>query len=525
MPPAHLLAALCDGAVGPRPDTCHPVIFPLFRLLTTVRSFAILRSKPITLKKTPSLPTTRHAYEAPDIHSGFLQLISSYTPLDESFVTAWNEGSDPHVTANTYLGLQRLLATRPPFLARARHEISSRAQTLSTASHTPEALSPTAAANDPLARPPSPTSPTESRTVTNGSSTGLPAEREVETAVELQQPEPTDIQKADLLITQQWLRLIVWQSSFRQQLLSWTADDESMRFAFPLAIASRTAAIIQSLPPQAIEVHGMGIFEKIFEIGTWSMNVLQACDKAGGGSGASSSLSASGSGAGGGPAMMGMDFAGASDMGVLGVGRLSFSVDPLEFFVRTLSASPNSRVQYAERLLMFANEQSGSGMRMALSPALSSPSSPEFGPTVCWASHDEYPSTATVSNGNSVLGSVLGEVADDFAMPGYARTAAAAEQAAAEQAVYETPGDEMVSPGLVAIGEPFVMIDGDLGGDSAFAGGLLLDGVIDGVDGIIDDVAPDLPAAVAYAAFSAAGSRRQSGAFAQFGLPPPDLPP
>lgn len=374
------------------------------------RSFAILRSKPITLKKTPSLPTTRHPYEAPEIHSGFRQLISSYAPLDESFVNAWNEGSDPRVTAATYLALQAVLAIRPPFLARARNEIVTITHALSTASHTPEDQSP----SGHEAPPPSPSSPAEISAGLNdafGTASGGADSADEEVKQE-PEPETTDIQKADLLITQQWLRLIVWQSSFRQQLLSWTAPDESMRFAFPLTIAARTAAVIQSLPPQAIEVHGMGIFEKIFEIGTWSMNVLQACDMA----------SASGTNVAGGGAAMGMDFAGASDMGVLGVGRMSYSVDPLEFFVRTLSASPNSRTQYAERLLMFANEQTGGGMRMALSPALSSPSSPELLPTAHW-SHDEVAATTAgpsppVTNANGggggIGGTVLGEVGDGF---------------------------------------------------------------------------------------------------------------
>ncbi|ERS97601.1 hypothetical protein HMPREF1624_05772 [Sporothrix schenckii ATCC 58251] len=397
-----------------------------WQLFVTERSFAILRSKPITLKKTPSLPTTRHPYEAPEIHSGFRQLISSYTPLDESFVNAWNEGSDPRVTAATYLTLQAILAVRPPFLAKAKSEIVTVTHGLSTASHTPEDRSPTGHE----APPPSPSSPAEFSAGLNAAlrTSGVAGGDDAEIKQE-NEPETTDIQKADLLITQQWLRLIVWQSSFRQQLLSWTAPDESMRFAFPLTIAARTAAVIQSLPPQAIEVHGMGIFEKIFEIGTWSMNVLQACDMA----------SASGNNVAGGGAAMGMDFAGASDMGVLGVGRMSFSVDPLEFFVRTLSASPNSRTQYAERLLMFANERTGGGMRMALSPSLSSPSSPELLPAAPahW-SHDEITAaagtattaaaattteaagpptslpTVTDATGRGNVGTVLGEVGDDF---------------------------------------------------------------------------------------------------------------
>ncbi|CAK7264369.1 hypothetical protein SEPCBS119000_000964 [Sporothrix epigloea] len=358
---------------------CRQRVF--WQLFVTERSFAVFRSKPITLKKTPSLPSTRHPYEAPEIQSGFLQLISAYAPLDESFVNAWNEGSDPHVTATTYLALQKRLSMRPPFLVRSRTENSARSPNgRSTASHTPENQSPTHQSQTAghEAPPPSPRSPTELAAAVNNVSATEDSNLFEEELKNASEPEVNDIQKADLLITQQWLRLIVWQSSFRQQLLSWTAPNESMRFAFPLAIAARTAAVIQSLPPQAIEVHGMGIMEKIFEIGTWSMNVLQACDMAG----------AAGTSVAGGGAAMGMDFAGASDLGVLGVGRMSYSVDPLEFFVRTLSASPNSRTQYAERLLMFANEQTGGGMRMALSPALSAPSSPEMMPAAYWARDD-----------------------------------------------------------------------------------------------------------------------------------------
>ncbi|WYZ37750.1 hypothetical protein EsH8_II_001256 [Colletotrichum jinshuiense] len=295
-------------------------------LFVTERSFAILRNKPITFKRTPSLPTTRHPYEAPDIHAGFLQLVSSYTPLDESFVTAWNEGSDPRVSATTFLALQNLLSLPPAFLR-------------------------------PRGRSP-PSQPHGQLMGTFGASSA---------ARDSGAPEPTDIQKADLLITQQWLRLIVWQSSMRQGLLSWTnpgdsgggvasggggggvGAGDSMCFSFPLTVARDTASILSSLPSKAVEVHGMGIMEKIFEIGTWCVNVLGACESVG--------FSTT------------MDFT-SGDMGVLGSGRKGATLDPIEFFVRTLSASDNSRKQFAEKLLVAAGENPGS-MRTQLSPAMS----------------------------------------------------------------------------------------------------------------------------------------------------------
>ncbi|KAI1343666.1 hypothetical protein F5Y15DRAFT_172850 [Xylariaceae sp. FL0016] len=197
-------------------------------LFVTERSFAILRNKPLTLRKMPSLPTKGHSYEGPDIHAGFIKLVKSYIPLDESFVNAWNDPSDPSVSKNTYLTLQNTLAKSLDCLV-------------------------------PLGRRSRPSS-----------LSGPVKMEEMEIDDDYSDERvPNEIQKADLLMTQQWLRLIVWQSSFRQGLLSKYARNECMTFAFPLSIARDAATVIQSLPSSAIEVHGMGIFEKIFDIGTW----------------------------------------------------------------------------------------------------------------------------------------------------------------------------------------------------------------------------------------------------------------
>jgi len=143
---------------------------------------------------------------------------------------------------------------------------------------------------------------------------------------QLNRPHPsdvplTDIQKADILVTQQWLRLIVWQSSMRQGLLSSTAEDESMTFRYPLKIAHSLLNVISSLPTTSIEVHGMGIFEKIFEIGNTMLDVMQACG---------TSLPSE----------------------TYGVAQ-----DPFEVFVKTLSQTPNSQRQYANLLLAKAAEK------------------------------------------------------------------------------------------------------------------------------------------------------------------------
>jgi hypothetical protein len=146
----------------------------------------------------------------------------------------------------------------------------------------------------------------------------------------------TDIQKADILVTQQWLRLIVWQSSMRQGLLSSTAEEESMTFRYPLKIAHSLLSVISSLPITSIEVHGMGIFEKIFEIGNTMLDVMQACGT--------------------------------------NIPHEHYGVvqDPFDMFVKTLSQTPNSQRQYANLLLAKAAEKPEiQRFSQTLAPALS----------------------------------------------------------------------------------------------------------------------------------------------------------
>lgn len=221
-----------------------------YPVITSRRSFAILRNKPLTLSKTPQFPSTRHDYESPEIHSGFMHLINTYHLLDVSFVDAWNECAQARVSATSYRILQARL--------NISHPISM-------------AL--------------------------------------------------TSIQMADILVTQQWLRLIVWQSSMRQGLLSSTSAEESMTFHYPFIIANSLLSAIAPLPATAVDVHGMGIFEKIFEIANTMLDVIQTC----------------------GPSME----------------RVQYGIcqDPLSVFVRTLSSTSRSQKQYASFLLEKATEK------------------------------------------------------------------------------------------------------------------------------------------------------------------------
>lgn len=68
-----------------------------------------------------------------------------------------------------------------------------------------------------------------------------------------------DSQKADVFVTQQWIRLIIWQCALRKRLLSSSSTNPSMSIKYPLDIASGLINIVSRIPPDSITVHGLGI--------------------------------------------------------------------------------------------------------------------------------------------------------------------------------------------------------------------------------------------------------------------------
>jgi hypothetical protein len=84
----------------------------------------------------------------------------------------------------------------------------------------------------------------------------------------------SEIQKADVLITQQWLRLIFWQTALRFGYISTAATDPAFTYNFPVDVAMALCNVVKGLPPVAIQVHGLGIFEKQFDIAYSLMDAL-----------------------------------------------------------------------------------------------------------------------------------------------------------------------------------------------------------------------------------------------------------
>ncbi|KAK2799722.1 hypothetical protein FQN50_008370 [Emmonsiellopsis sp. PD_5] len=83
-----------------------------------------------------------------------------------------------------------------------------------------------------------------------------------------------DDQLANLRITQQWLRTIIWQLSTTLGFLSSNSVHECMTFRYPLQIARDLAVATWKLPQLSMEVHGMGLIEKVFEVACTLTDVI-----------------------------------------------------------------------------------------------------------------------------------------------------------------------------------------------------------------------------------------------------------
>lgn len=75
-----------------------------------------------------------------------------------------------------------------------------------------------------------------------------------------------ETQLANIRVSQQWLRVTVWQLCTMLGFLSSEAAHESLAFRYPLKIAQDLAISTWKLPIHSMQMHGIGLTEKVFDI-------------------------------------------------------------------------------------------------------------------------------------------------------------------------------------------------------------------------------------------------------------------
>lgn len=84
----------------------------------------------------------------------------------------------------------------------------------------------------------------------------------------------TENQTADLRISQQWLRTMIWQLSIQNGCLSSNSEDPSMTFQYPVDISRDLLALTSQFPKHTMEVHGISLVEKLFDVACSLTDVL-----------------------------------------------------------------------------------------------------------------------------------------------------------------------------------------------------------------------------------------------------------
>ncbi|KAK0649906.1 hypothetical protein B0T16DRAFT_457269 [Cercophora newfieldiana] len=83
-----------------------------------------------------------------------------------------------------------------------------------------------------------------------------------------------DTQKANLRVTQLWLRTVIWQLRLRLGHLQQESERESLTYSYPLVIARELILSTRDLAVGSMAVHGVGLTEKIFDIASAVVDVL-----------------------------------------------------------------------------------------------------------------------------------------------------------------------------------------------------------------------------------------------------------
>ncbi|KAF1954003.1 hypothetical protein CC80DRAFT_506834 [Byssothecium circinans] len=84
----------------------------------------------------------------------------------------------------------------------------------------------------------------------------------------------TTMQRADLAITREWLRTLVWRLAMSQTLLSDRSSKECLSLLFPVRLSQNLRQQVTSMSRQDIEIHGSSITQKLFEITDTIADVL-----------------------------------------------------------------------------------------------------------------------------------------------------------------------------------------------------------------------------------------------------------
>ncbi|EUC32276.1 hypothetical protein COCCADRAFT_37731 [Bipolaris zeicola 26-R-13] len=84
-----------------------------------------------------------------------------------------------------------------------------------------------------------------------------------------------ELQRADITMTQQWMRIFLWQHALNvTNLSSQPSQDEEFSFRFPARVAQNVLSNLSSLSRESVEAHGPGMESKLFDVANSLADVM-----------------------------------------------------------------------------------------------------------------------------------------------------------------------------------------------------------------------------------------------------------
>ncbi|KAJ5105272.1 hypothetical protein NUU61_002619 [Penicillium alfredii] len=85
-----------------------------------------------------------------------------------------------------------------------------------------------------------------------------------------------EIQQVDILITQQWLQAMMWKLSMNHATQPGSRDDAVLPFHLPVLVGKAVMSVIGAASQGAVDAHGIGMEQKLFDMGTSVADVTRS---------------------------------------------------------------------------------------------------------------------------------------------------------------------------------------------------------------------------------------------------------
>jgi hypothetical protein len=73
-----------------------------------------------------------------------------------------------------------------------------------------------------------------------------------------------ELQRADISMTQQWMRIFLWQHALQVTNMRSTREEDEFSFSFPAKVAQNVLSYLGCLSRESLEAHGPGMVSTIF---------------------------------------------------------------------------------------------------------------------------------------------------------------------------------------------------------------------------------------------------------------------